>query len=46
MSCPGMAVAGIVNSLWDLRGRLEDKPVWRILAELSPEEQVKLIDFT
>merc|ERR1712110_121492 len=42
----GMAVAGIVNSLWDLRGRIEGKPVWRVLAELSPEEQVKLIDFT
>ena len=23
----GMAVAGIVNSLWDLRGRIEGKPV-------------------
>ena len=42
----GMAVAGIVNSLWDLRGRLEGKPVWKILVDLSPEEQIKLIDFT
>jgi len=39
-------VAAIVNSLWDLRGRLEGKPVWKILVDLSPEEQIKLIDFT
>ena len=26
-TCVGMAVAGIVNSLWDLRGRIEGKPV-------------------
>jgi len=41
-----MAVAGIVNSLWDLRARIERKPVWRLLVELSPEQLVKLIDFT
>ena len=46
VTCAGMAVAGIVNSLWDLRGRLEGKPVWKILVDLSPEEQIKLIDFT
>lgn len=42
----GMAVAGIVNSLWDLRGQLEGKPVWRILVDLSPQQIVSLIDFT
>ena len=26
-TCVGMAVAGIVNSLWDLRGRIEGNPV-------------------
>jgi len=41
----GMAVAAIVNSLWDLRGRIEGKPVWKVLVDLSPEEQINLIDF-
>ena len=41
-----MAVAGIVNSLWDLRGRIEAKPVWKVLADMSPEQIVSLIDFT
>ena len=41
-----MAVAAIVNSLWDLRGKIEEKPVWQVLVEMSPEQQVSLIDFT
>jgi len=42
----GMAVAAIVNSLWDLRARIDEKPVWKVLVDMSPEELVKLIDFT
>ena len=42
----GMAVAGIVNSLWDLKARIDEKPVWKVLVDLSPEELIKLIDFT
>lgn len=41
-----MAVAGIVNSLWDLRGRIEGAPVWKILSDMTPEQLVSLIDFT
>jgi len=41
-----MAVAAIVNSLWDLRGRIEGKPVWKVLVDMTPEQIVKLIDFT
>ncbi|MEU4522415.1 enolase C-terminal domain-like protein [Amycolatopsis sp. NPDC024027] len=40
-----MAAAAIVNAAWDLRGRREGKPVWRLLAELPPEELVDLVDF-
>ena len=42
----GMAVAGIVNSLWDLKARIDEKPVWKVLVDLSPAELIKLIDFT
>ena len=41
-----MAVAAIVNSLWDLRARLENKPVWKVLVDMTPEQLISLIDFT
>ena len=41
-----MAVAAIVNSLWDLRGKIEQKPVWKILVDMTPEQLVSTIDFT
>jgi L-fuconate dehydratase len=40
-----MAAAAIVNATWDLHARLEGKPVWRLLAEMSPEQLVDLVDF-
>ncbi|MFE0358839.1 enolase C-terminal domain-like protein [Streptomyces nigra] len=40
-----MAAAAIVNAVWDLYGRRTGKPVWRLLAELSPEQLVDLVDF-
>ena len=40
-----MAAAAIDNAVWDLAGRLAGKPVWRLLAEMSPEELVALVDF-
>ncbi|GAA1487045.1 enolase C-terminal domain-like protein [Brachybacterium fresconis] len=40
-----MAIGAVVNAAWDLRARREDKPLWLLLAELSPEEIVDLVDF-
>ncbi|SOD63957.1 L-fuconate dehydratase [Streptomyces zhaozhouensis] len=40
-----MAAAAIDNAVWDLAGRLVGKPVWRLLAEMSPEQLVSLVDF-
>ncbi|WP_225848917.1 L-fuconate dehydratase [Streptomyces sp. HPF1205] len=40
-----MAAAAIVNAVWDLYGRREGKPVWRLLAEMDPERLVDLVDF-
>ena len=39
-------MGGLVNALWDLRGRIEKKPVWKILVDMEPEEIINLIDFT
>ena len=41
-----MACGALVNALWDLRARREDKPLWLLLAEMSPEEIVSVVDFT
>jgi len=41
-----MAVAAIVNAVWDLWAKREGKPVWKLLADLSPEQLVALTDFT
>jgi L-fuconate dehydratase len=40
-----MAAGGIVNAMWDLYARREGKPVWRLLAEMSPRQLVDLVDF-
>ncbi|MFL6118426.1 enolase C-terminal domain-like protein [Actinophytocola sp.] len=40
-----MAAAAVVNAVWDLRARQENKPVWELLADLTPEELVSLVDF-
>ncbi len=40
-----LALAAVVNALWDLWAKAEAKPVWRLVADLSPEAFVGLIDF-
>ena len=40
-----LAVAALVNAIWDLWAKAEQKPVWRLVADLTPEQFVDLIDF-
>ncbi|XP_045493431.1 mitochondrial enolase superfamily member 1-like [Colias croceus] len=40
-----LAAAAILNSLWDLWARIENKPLWKLLVDLEPEELVSTIDF-
>lgn len=40
-----MAAAAVVNAVWDLYARKAGKPVWQLLAEMSPEQLVDLVDF-
>ncbi len=40
-----MAIGAVINALWDLRAKRENKPLWLLLAELSPQEIVDLVDF-
>ncbi|QMT30762.1 L-fuconate dehydratase [Alysiella filiformis] len=40
-----LAVGAVVNAVWDLWAKAENKPVWRLVADMSPEELVNCIDF-
>ena len=40
-----LAVAGVLNAVWDLWGKILKKPVWKIVADMTPEEVVSCIDF-
>ena len=40
-----LATAAVVNAVWDLWAKTEGKPVWKLLADMSPEELVRCIDF-
>ncbi len=40
-----LATGAVVNAVWDLWGKVEHKPVWQLVSELSPEAFVNLIDF-
>jgi L-fuconate dehydratase len=40
-----LATAAIVNAVWDLWAKAEGKPVWKLLADMSPEEIVRCVDF-
>ena len=40
-----LALAAIVNAVWDLYGKVEGKPVWKLLADMTPKQLVSCIDF-
>jgi L-fuconate dehydratase len=39
-----LALAAVMNAVWDLKARIAGKPLWRLLAEMSPEELVDAAD--
>lgn len=40
-----MAAGGLVNAVWDLAARRAGKPLWKLLADLTPEQLVGQVDF-
>ena len=40
-----LATGALVNAVWDLWAKVEGKPLWRLLADMTPEELVACIDF-
>ncbi len=41
-----LATGAIVNAVWDLYAKIENKPLWRLIADMTPQELVKSVDFT
>jgi len=41
-----LAAAAVLNAVWDLWAKKEKKPVWQLLADLTPEQIVSCIDFS
>ncbi|KAF7682190.1 l-galactonate dehydratase [Alternaria burnsii] len=40
-----LALGAVVNAIWDLWAKSLGKPVWRIVADMTPQQIVDLIDF-
>lgn len=40
-----LATGAVVNAVWDLWAKAAGKPVWQVLADMTPEQLVSVIDF-
>jgi L-fuconate dehydratase len=40
-----LAAGALINAVWDLYARAEGKPLWRLLADLSPEQILSAVEF-
>ena len=40
-----LATAALVNAVWDLYAKLAGKPLWKLLADMTPEQLVACVDF-
>ena len=40
-----LATAAVVNAVWDLRAKRAGRPLWDLLASMTPAEIVELVDF-
>jgi L-fuconate dehydratase len=40
-----MAISAVVNALWDLKAKRAGMPLWQLLASMTPEDLVALVDF-
>jgi L-fuconate dehydratase len=40
-----LAAAAVINAVWDLYAKVEGKPLWLLLADMTPSQIVSAIDF-
>jgi L-fuconate dehydratase len=41
-----MATGAVVNAVWDLYAKVERKPLWKLVADMSPEQIISCVDFS
>jgi L-fuconate dehydratase len=41
-----LALAAVMNALWDLAARRAEKPLWKLLTDMSPEQLIDASDLT
>lgn len=41
-----MAMAAVINAIWDLWAKVENKPIWQLVCDMSPETLVGCLDFS
>jgi len=40
-----LAAGALFNSVWDLYAKMERKPIWKLLLDMTPEQLISTIDF-
>ncbi len=40
-----LATAAVVNAVWDLFAKTAEKPLWKLVVDMTPDEIVALVDF-
>lgn len=40
-----LAGAAVINAVWDLWARIQKKPVWKLICDMTPEQFVSAVDF-
>jgi L-fuconate dehydratase len=40
-----ISLSAVLNAIWDLWGKAEGKPVWKLVCDMTPQRIVSLVDF-
>lgn len=40
-----LAAAAVINAVWDLYAKVEEKPLWKLLSDMTPEQIVATVPF-
>jgi L-fuconate dehydratase len=40
-----LATAALINAVWDLYAKAENKPLWQLLADMEPQQLLSAVDF-
>lgn len=40
-----LSAAAVINAVWDLWAKIQQKPVWQVVCDMSPEQFVSCVDF-